>query len=741
MILSKIMKEYTLNDIAQIKESTAQEIIDYLQSKGYAFTKSPDQPLTPSEIKLIDPILFFKLQHEPRTPRPQTQPAEEKKEIAVETPTAETELPKGMKLMKACRYFNQPSATIVEFLALSGMPVIDDPTSRLTDEQYDALKKQFGKTKPKKFHFDDILLDSDTFVEFIGIVHFYDDRKNHFGFLGTNDLCPQQTIRFTESVIKSQNYPSDSSLVSFRFNVKSKIIDAVKTLNRNTQINWKCALRYIGHYADIKGETRSGESRNVSDVLGRLIGLTNGYGLWDTLLELLDALKDAPERQKQFINEYLNHLSVFDVVAPEVEKAYDGAHIESFFLWQEAVARKFLEVNNIERFLRLRDLNPNIQIPEQHYDELRYILFARYGDVSAIENIQEEAKDEKIAEVVKALPVSEQEARLRMLPNDDFERIVINHMQGCELHRRLIEERWNEEKACMPYVVFDLESDGTDIKEFAFNKEDNFRPYIGEAQLKILGRAIQRTPIVVGHNIRVWDLPILRAKGFETDAFIWDTLEMEILLNPCRYAYSLHTEHNALADTELTNKLFWNQLYRLSKDKELCEELKDFLPQETDAIIQALQKPEYAALFEEEAANDIQFFQELISPDASLIENLQRINAIPETEPTLLIAPKDLWPRIAQYISLAFPKHDNNIRWQGIDPQLVENNENLTTFQKCVLRRFMKCSQTPIIANIPQYVRIQKKEDDAEMINGMAQIDLSILAECTNEPQSHIDCF
>lgn len=736
------MQEYTLNDIAQLKKSTSQEIIDYLKIQGYTFTKSPGTPLTPSEIKLIDPILYFKLQHKTRTSRPQIQQKAEKKEDGLEIPNAETEAQKGMKLIKACKYFNQQWATIVEFLALSGMPILEDAKSRLTDEQYDALKKQFGKSRPQKFHFDDILLDSDTNIEYIGIVHFYDDRINYFGFIGTNDLCPQQTIRFTRENIKSTSSPTDSSIVSFKYNGKSRIIDAVKTLNGNTQINWKIALRYIGHYADIIGETRSGESRNIRNVLGRLITLTSGYGLWDTLLELVDTLKDSPERQTQFINEYLNHPSVFEVVAQEVAKAYEGTYNAAFALWQEAVAQKHLEQDEIDKFLHLRDLNPNIEIPTRYYHILRYILFARYGDVSALDSLQDiDIRDANIVEAIQTLPVSEQEARLRLLPNEDFERIVFKHLQGSELHRRLLEERWNEEKANMPYLVFDIESDGTKITEFAFNTEDNFRSYSGEKQLRVLGRRIADVPIVVGHNIRVWDLPILEKKGFETNAFIWDTLEMEILLNPCRYAYSLHTEHNALADTELTNKLFWNQLYRLSKDKQLCEELKEFLPKETEAIIQALQKPEYEVLFEEEAANDVQFFQELISPEDSLISALKQINAIPEAEQTLLIAPKDLWPRIAQYISLSFPKHDDSIRWQAIDRQLVESNTDLTTFQKCVLRRFIQCSETPIIANIPQYVRSQKKENKEEQIRGLAQIDLSILADCAQDPQSHIDCI
>ncbi len=763
------MKEYTLNDIAQMKESTPQEIIDYLQSKGYAFTKSPDQPLTPSEIKLIDPILFFKLQHVLRIQRPKTQETEEIQTDIREQETSSSKTGSKIKLIKASKTLNVGMHELVDICNRLGHPVALDPNERLPHDLYmriaqevhpdmptegiehnsDSTKQQENtssnqkKDKPtsKKFHFDDILLDDNNNIEYIGIVHFYDDYKNHFGYLGTNDLCPRQSIRFSKDVIEGRT-PTDSSIVSFNYKSETGTISAIKTLSLSSLINWKIALRYIGHYADITGVTRSGESRDIHDVLGRLISLTNGYGLWDILLELVDILNDNPKRQKQFIDEYLSHHLVYEIVSKKVAQIYEGAYSRAFVLWQEAVAQKYLEQHDVDKFLQLRDLNPNIPIPARHYDDLRYILFARYGDVSALDAIQDEdSKDANIAEAIQTLPTSEQEARLRLLPNEDFERIVFKHLQGSELHRRLLEERWNEEKANMPYLVFDIESDGTEVTEFAFNTEDNFRSYSGEKQLRVLGRRIADVPIVVGHNIRVWDLPILEKKGFETDAFIWDTLEMEILLNPCRYAYSLHTEHNALADTELTNKLFWNQLYRLSKDKRLCEELKDFLPKETEAIIQALQKPEYEVLFEEEAANDVQFFQELISPEDSLIEALQGINALPEAEQTLLIAPKDLWPRIAQYISLAFPKHDDSIKWQAIDPQLVESNTDLTTFQKCVLRRFIQCSETPIIANIPQYVRSQKKEKKEELIQGLAQIDLSILADCAQEPQSHIECI
>lgn len=150
-----------------------------------------------------------------------------------------------------------------------------------------------------------------------------------------------------------------------------------------------------------------------------------------------------------------------------------------------------------------------------------------------------------------------EEKAIEIVTSEDF--------KGSKLFTSYIGQKWNTIKGNMPYCVFDLESDGETIREFAFFTEDNMRPYTGEDQINSLFRKLKKSPIVVGHNIKLWDLPILNKKGLHIPetTFVWDTLEIEILLNPCRYAYSLHTEHNAEADTKLTNELFWNQLYRL----------------------------------------------------------------------------------------------------------------------------------------------------------------------------------
>ena len=196
-----------------------------------------------------------------------------------------------------------------------------------------------------------------------------------------------------------------------------------------------------------------------------------------------------------------------------------------------------------------------------------------------------------IANGIKQMDEDHQYQYVSELPDEIGKEIVYNHFKQTNLYDTYIMDQWDKCKAEVPYMTFDVETVGEDIKEFAILKGDNIRPYSSEEQLSTLGRDIARTPIVVGHNIRQWDLPILERKGYTTKSFIWDTLEIEILLNPCRYAYSLHTEHNAVGDVKLTNELFWNQLYRLSLQPNLCNSINEFLPQELNAIIETLQQP------------------------------------------------------------------------------------------------------------------------------------------------------
>lgn len=312
--------------------------------------------------------------------------------------------------------------------------------------------------------------------------------------------------------------------------------------------------------------------------------------------------------------------------------------------------------------------------------------------------------------------------------------IITNEFRKTELFSLYIRDKWNSVKSDIPYIVFDLESDGTNINQFAFLTEDNIRTYSGEDQLNSLLRKLKKTKIIVGHNIKQWDLPILERKGLKTMAFVWDTLEMEILLNPCRYAYSLHTLHNAEDDTKLVNDLFWNQLFRLSEDSELVKQLSPVLPTQINDILQHLQVEYFADYFKSTANINQQFFQELRPLGKKLKEQLNEIDSIPVDEPTLIIAPENLWTRIAQMVHVKFPVVDNKQKYLIIDTKNLLEHPLDSIIEQKILERFSVVSKTPIMENLAQYL---KTEDERSNKIFFTVEKLSGYLTCC---KSHIDC-
>ena len=317
--------------------------------------------------------------------------------------------------------------------------------------------------------------------------------------------------------------------------------------------------------------------------------------------------------------------------------------------------------------------------------------------------------------------------------------IVTEHFSGTKIFDDFMGEKWKSLKGDVSYVVFDLESDGSTISEFAFRQEENTREYQSEEQLNTLLRALKRKDIIVGHRIKDWDLKILKKKGLQTNAFIWDTLEIEVLLNPCRYAYSLHTFHNAKDDTELTDKLFWNQLFRLSKQSDLCQTLAHFLPKTINDILSQLQLPYFSKFFEDSANNGEQFFQELKAIDNDIVNKLKDIKNSSKEDSILIVAPRSLWGSIAQYLPVEFDHADDNIEYMPISRKSLQDNPIEDIYLQTVLLRFINMSATPIVTNLAQYLRLNYfsnellmkyiQEDEAMIackdVDGLYNIDAS----------------
>lgn len=344
---------------------------------------------------------------------------------------------------------------------------------------------------------------------------------------------------------------------------------------------------------------------------------------------------------------------------------------------------------------------------------------------------------EKISMVLHTYDEDHRYQYLQTIDDELGLEVVGTYFQDTPLFHHYVGEKWDLLRAEIPYMAFDLRAKGDQVEEFAFIKEDNVRYYDSQDQLRSLERSLKRYPIVVGHDIKRHTMSLLESKGIKTETHIWDTMEIEILLNPCRYSYHLTEPESLQEKTKLVNRLFWNQLYRLSLEPNLCEELAAFLPKELSDILRTLQVPVFAQYFSETEDKGEPFFRQLKPIDASLEERLREIAEMPDSERTLIIAPKSIWPRLALLMPLSFPTEteEDSISYQSVDRERVESSGVLDVLTRTILKRFCEVSRTPIVANIALYLRTQGSGDTSVYL-----FDERLRPFLYVRP-SHIDCI
>ena len=141
--------------------------------------------------------------------------------------------------------------------------------------------------------------------------------------------------------------------------------------------------------------------------------------------------------------------------------------------------------------------------------------------------------------------------------------------------------RWERESRQQPFLSFDIESDGADIWETALIPADESECFVatGGATLLIdLQQALDRLlpgRILVGHNIRQWDIMILSRHGIKIPKAteVWDTLEQEqgLCRDQPRRSYALQTAHHAEQDARGVLDLARNQWLRKNSPPEIAE--------------------------------------------------------------------------------------------------------------------------------------------------------------------------
>ena len=456
------------------------------------------------------------------------------------------------------------------------------------------------------------------------------------------------------------------------------------------------------------------------------------YHIYSKISAYLNALvKDNELQVRDFLALCVEHeIQIADVIGSS-EQLTDEMAVEMF---SQTADSKYLNVvddfDNVPQWLNGQDAEFVCRFLQSCQKS-----FIEDEDKEAIADTLTSIDEEKFKDAIISLSEDQQYKILQLCPEEYSRNIVAKYFASTDLFDLYIGEQWKKLKAKMPYVCFDLESNGTSIRQFAFLSEGNIQTYDSENQLNSLLRKLKKHKIIVGHNIKQWDLPILKSKGLKTSAFVWDTLEMEILLNPCRYAYSLHTTHNAEDDTKLVNDLFWNQLFRLSKDSELVEQLRLVLPFQINDILQSLQVEYFAEQFKNTAKKNQQFFQELRPLGKELSNQLRKIDSIPADELTLIVAPENLWSRIAQMVRVEFPVVDDRQKYLCIDAKMLAENPLESILEQKILERFCVVSKTPLFDNLAQYLRA----DDVS--SNKITFTPDKLSCYLTDSKSHIDCI
>lgn len=524
---------------------------------------------------------------------------------------------------------------------------------------------------------------------------------------------------------------SDSEAFSFLicyFSDKDKAF--IEQANLTYELDYEMSKRLVSklldepqHHLDVLNLLAERFIQNDFDIISNYI--LNGIDvrhIYPQIGEHLNSLIiDKEPEVRSFLNLCINNNNQPADIISVTNTVKDELYVELF-----ALTASLENLNEIDDF----DSIP-LWINEQEPSFVSQFLlscqksFVDDEDKEAIADTLTSINSEKFRDSIIKLSEDDQYKILQLCPETYAKDIVVRYFASTKLFDLFIGEQWKKLKSQIPYVSFDIESDGDTIKEFAFRKDENTKVYQGEEQLSTLLRALKRTEIIVGHRIKAWDLGcVLSKKGFESNAFVWDTLEIEILLNPCRYSYALHTGHTAQEDTELVDRLFWNQLYRLSKNVSLCGELKDFLPAKINVILDALRQPEFSDFFSKDSEKD-NFYQVLTDTDEQVVSRIKAINDIDSKR--LIIAPKRIWPRIAEYVDMKFVQKQEGIDYMSISKKMLHEKPLDDTFLNAILNRFVIMSKTPVVANIAQYLRLNYLSDN-------------LLEEYVIESSGNVDC-
>ncbi len=405
----------------------------------------------------------------------------------------------------------------------------------------------------------------------------------HLGPLPDGAVVRRWAAALVEQIAKHRSFAQTLSifceLVRDRYPTISSLSVVYHFLGRWLESE-NCFLHFLNGVANLK--VQSIAMRTVLQAAEVLQSIPLKYALW-----LNGVLKAPPElitphhitgwKCVLTTSDWQTLWSFFKKLASDFPRRPETQHTLRYILEQRIHINTDEDCNEIIRVLkRTRLLYPHIQVQEAHIAANKTQFIIRLWQEGLLSDLSETVfkahlKESNATELATELSVLSSAQQIQLLSHSENYAKEFQSASDSAFYDIL-----------PPILFVDIESDGDKVRELAWHYKGETTEYTKiEEGISALNAIIARdNPIVAGHNIIRFDLPILESKGLATEKLVLlDTLLLETVLQPTRTSHALRTGHRAAADVKVTAALFNSQIARLClADNELVTELIKLLP-------------------------------------------------------------------------------------------------------------------------------------------------------------------
>jgi hypothetical protein len=290
-------------------------------------------------------------------------------------------------------------------------------------------------------------------------------------------------------------------------------------------------------------------------------------------------------------------------------------------------------------------------------------------------------------------------------------------------------------------ISLDIESDREQIYELAWGRFNKWFVGLNAEQIteikNLLVEEIAVTEsIFIGHNIIDFDSQVLAEHGIQLpDKDIWDTLLVEMAINPNLRYYALKTSHHARQDAELTLKLFITQVLRLIKlDENSWSMLLYMFSEKIRNILYEL-RSEYSFSW----INSQKLHEEMLSylrpqpKEPYLLSELKNKLATSDATVKVLLAATEFWEELSAISGIHFYSTNNtSTGFKEIDEVIFLNSLDKESFEWALANRFFNYCKTNGIPALPATmppaisIRLSSKGDIASSLKTADEPDWGI---------------